>query len=65
MVADYWFYPEIFGETPGQGAYQAVWLAAESDRACAVCGAPSERLDPLDVPLRPPDAAELAALLGE
>lgn len=65
MVADYWFYPEIFGETPGQGAYQAVWLAAESDPACAVCGDPSERLDPLDVPLRPPDAAELAALLGE
>jgi proteasome lid subunit RPN8/RPN11 len=65
MVADYWFYPEVFGDTPGQGPYQAVWLAAASDPGCAVCGEPAGRVDPLDVPLRPPDRAELAALLGE
>jgi hypothetical protein len=65
MVPDYWFYPQVFGETPGQGAYQAVWLAAASDPACSVCGDPAARVDPLDVPLRPPDRAELSAMLGE
>jgi proteasome lid subunit RPN8/RPN11 len=65
MVADYWFYPEIFGDTPGQGPYQAVWLAAAPDTACSVCGEPAARVDPLDVPLRPPDRDDLAALLGE
>jgi len=65
MVPDYWFYPEVFGDTPGQGAYQGVWLAAASDPGCAVCGDLAARIDPLDVPLGPPDRAELAALLGE
>jgi hypothetical protein len=55
----------VFAETPGQGAYQSVWLAAASDPACSVCGDPAARVDPLDVPLRPPDRAELSALLGE
>jgi len=64
-VPDYWFYPEVFADTPGQGAYQAVWLASESDPACSVCGDPAARIDPLEVPLRPPGRAELSALLGE
>jgi molybdopterin/thiamine biosynthesis adenylyltransferase/proteasome lid subunit RPN8/RPN11 len=53
-VARYWFYPDVFGATAGQGAFQSVWLAPARDEGCAVCGDPEERLDPLLVPLRPP-----------
>lgn len=53
-VARYWFYPDVFGETAGQGAYQSVWLTPSRDEQCAVCGDADERLDPLQVPLRPP-----------
>jgi hypothetical protein len=61
-VPRYWFYPQIFGDTPGQGAYQAVWLTPVRSEECAVCGAPEGRVDPLDVPLRAPDRAAFAAL---
>jgi molybdopterin/thiamine biosynthesis adenylyltransferase len=53
-VARYWFYPDVFGATAGQGAFQTVWLTPSRDEQCAVCGDPEERLDPLQVPLRPP-----------
>jgi molybdopterin/thiamine biosynthesis adenylyltransferase len=53
-VPDYWFYPEVFGDAPGQGAYQSVWLAPARAEDCPVCGAPAERVDPLEVPLRAP-----------
>jgi molybdopterin/thiamine biosynthesis adenylyltransferase len=53
-VARYWFYPDVFGATAGQGAYQSVWLAPSRDEQCAVCGEPEERVDPLQVPLRSP-----------
>ena len=62
-VARYWFYPGIFRDVPGQGAYQAVWLAPVRREDCAVCGSPAGRVDPLEVPLRAPSREALAALL--
>jgi hypothetical protein len=60
MVPRYWFYPQLFAEVPGQGAYQGVWLAPERDEECPVCGRPGSRLDPLEVPLRTPRRAAFA-----
>ena len=60
MVPRYWFYPRIFGDTPGQGAYQAVWLTPSSDQECAVCGSPEHRIDPLEVPMRAPRLSSFA-----
>jgi molybdopterin/thiamine biosynthesis adenylyltransferase len=53
-VARYWFYPDVFGATAGQGAYQSIWLTPSRDPLCAVCGDLEERVDPLELPLRPP-----------
>jgi hypothetical protein len=64
-VPRYWFYPEIFRDVPGQGAYQAVWLSPVRQHGCAVCGPAGGRVDPLDVPLRAPSREALAALLDE
>jgi molybdopterin/thiamine biosynthesis adenylyltransferase len=61
-VPEYWFYPQVFGETPGQGAYQSVWLTPSRAPECPVCGDPANRVDPLDVPARPPRREALAAL---
>jgi molybdopterin/thiamine biosynthesis adenylyltransferase/proteasome lid subunit RPN8/RPN11 len=62
-VPGYWFYPRVFGETPGQGAYQSVWLTPRRSEDCPVCGPPGARIDPLRVPLRAPSRAALAKLL--
>lgn len=55
-VPRYWFYPAVFGDTAGQGAFQSVWLAPTRLPGCPVCGEPAERGDPLEVPLRTPPA---------
>lgn len=62
-VPRYWFYPALFGEVPGQAAFQSVWLTPASRPGCTVCGAPEHRVDPLEVPLRSPgrDAVLAAA----
>ena len=62
MVPRYWFYPRIFGDTAGQGAYQSVWLAPSSDEECPVCGAADHRVDPLEVPMRAPRLTAFAQL---
>lgn len=62
-VPGYWFYPRIFGDTPGQGAYQSVWLTPRRSPDCPVCGPPAARVDPLEVPLRPPGREAFARLL--
>ena len=62
-VPRYWFYPGIFRDVPGQGAYQAVWLSPVRSADCPVCGDPAGRSDPLGIPLRAPTREELAALL--
>jgi molybdopterin/thiamine biosynthesis adenylyltransferase len=38
MSPDYWIFPEIFKDTPGQYAYQGIWLTPEHDPGCPVCG---------------------------
>jgi molybdopterin/thiamine biosynthesis adenylyltransferase len=43
MAPDYWFFPSLFGDTPGQYAYQAAWITPEPDPACPVCGAQEHR----------------------
>jgi molybdopterin/thiamine biosynthesis adenylyltransferase len=63
-VPDYWFYPQVFGRTPGQGAYQSVWLTPRRSEDCPVCGPAEARVDPLQVPLRPPSRAAFSQLLG-
>lgn len=62
-VPGYWFYPEIFGDTPGQGAYQSVWLTPRPVADCPVCGEPAGRVDPLDVPLGTPPREAFGELL--
>jgi molybdopterin/thiamine biosynthesis adenylyltransferase/proteasome lid subunit RPN8/RPN11 len=64
-VPRYWFYPGIFRDVPGQGAFQAVWLSPVRREDCAVCGAAAGRIDPLAVPVRAPTRAALAALLDD
>ena len=62
-VPGYWFYPQVFGETPGQGAYQSVWLTPRRSEGCPVCGPASARCNPLSVPLRAPSRAAFAKVL--
>ena len=64
-VPGYWFYPQVFGDTPGQGAYQSVWLTPSPAPECPVCGDPDHRVDPLDAPARPPRREALAAALRD
>ncbi|WP_242342243.1 ThiF family adenylyltransferase [Anaeromyxobacter terrae] len=64
-VPGYWFYPQVFGDTPGQHAYQSVWLTPASRAECPVCGDPSYRVDPFEVPLRAPRASAFADVLRE
>lgn len=64
-VPRYWFYPRIFGDVPGQGAYQAVWLSPLRAEDCPVCGAAEARVDPCQVPLRTPTREALVAALRD
>ncbi|ABC82699.1 UBA/THIF-type NAD/FAD binding protein [Anaeromyxobacter dehalogenans 2CP-C] len=64
-VPGYWFYPQVFGDTPGQGAYQSVWLTPARAADCPVCGPPEARCDPLEVPRRAPDAEAIARALRD
>jgi molybdopterin/thiamine biosynthesis adenylyltransferase len=64
-VPRYWFYPRIFGEAAGQGAYQSVWLTPARRPSCPVCGDAQERVDPEDAPLRVPRTEALETLLGD
>jgi molybdopterin/thiamine biosynthesis adenylyltransferase/proteasome lid subunit RPN8/RPN11 len=65
MVPRYWFYPQVFGDTPGQRAYQSVWLTPASRPDCPVCGDPAGRVDPLEVPLRGPRREAFEDMLRE
>ena len=64
MVPRYWFYPRIFGDTPGQGAYQSVWLTPRAVPDCPVCGPAEARIDPLEVPLGTPPREAFDELMG-
>lgn len=65
MTPHFWFYPGIFGETPGQFAYQGVWLSFTSAPECPVCGNEEHREDPYDQPLAGPTRESLRDLAGE
>lgn len=63
MVPSYWFYPQIFGDTAGQFAYQSAWLSPVANEACPICGNVHERVNPLSLALRPPSAAAILAAI--
>ena len=42
MEPDYWFYPQILGDSSGQYAFQSIWLTASKLDNCNVCGQQSE-----------------------
>jgi molybdopterin/thiamine biosynthesis adenylyltransferase len=65
MVPNYWFYPHLFKDIPGQHAYQSVWLSPGRRPDCAVCGASSFRSSPLAVPLRGPQLNAIRQEIGE
>lgn len=47
MERNFWFYPKIFESVAGQLAFQSVWLSAESQLDCPVCGdAEAREADP-------------------
>lgn len=58
-VPEYWFYPQIFGETGGQYAYQSLWLTPTRRPECPVCGERETRVQPCDIPLRAPRLGDL------
>lgn len=62
-VADYGFFPKVFGDTPGQHAYQSVWLGAAGDPDCPVCG--TEPADPARIPDRGPSVSLLRPVAGD
>jgi len=64
MVPNYWFYPGVFGDTPGQYAYQSVWLTAKSREECPVCGSVHHRVDPRAIALQSVQADGIRAALN-
>lgn len=59
MDADYWFYPQIFGNTPGQYAYQSVWLTPQQQETCPVCGKSEHRNHPSESLIDTPKVSDL------
>ncbi|BAY84683.1 ThiF family protein [Calothrix parasitica NIES-267] len=62
MVPNYLFYPQVFGDTPGQYAYQSVWLKPQRHEECPVCGNIHNRVDPYTIPLQKPALSNIARL---
>lgn len=63
MKDQYWFYPHIFQEVPGQYAFQSVWLSPTRNEDCPVCGN-KERRTPLTLnPVRTPTLAGIRKAL--
>lgn len=48
MTPDWWFYPQIFADTPGQYAFQSIWITAEAQAGCPDCDPATEKSDPFD-----------------
>ncbi|GHU07798.1 hypothetical protein AGMMS50225_05300 [Betaproteobacteria bacterium] len=49
MEPNYYLFPKCFGDTPGQHAFQSVWVKAERNPQCSVCGNPEVREKPRGV----------------
>jgi hypothetical protein len=65
MSADYWFYPQLFGNTPGQYAYQSVWLTPQKQETCPVCGKTEHRRHPLQTVFQTPEISTLREQLTQ
>ena len=48
MEPDYWIFADVFEQTPGQHAFQSLWLQTSSQDDCPVCGDHSQESDPID-----------------
>ena len=53
MVPEYWVFPQVFADTPGQHGYQSMWLTVEGTNDCPFCGPDGERENPAHFPLSP------------
>ncbi|WP_432967579.1 ThiF family adenylyltransferase [Dactylosporangium sp. CA-233914] len=58
MVQRYELFRRVLGQTPGQYAFQSIWMSASPQRECPVCGEPEGRSDPL-APAAPPSTQQL------
>lgn len=47
---DFWFFPSLFGELPGQHAFQSVWLSVERSPECSTCGTDPSGLEEASLP---------------
>ena len=45
MEAEYWFYPQVFNGVGGQYGFQAVWVSADRQPDCPVCGEADHRIE--------------------
>ena len=63
MVPNYWFFPALFRDIPGQHAYQAVLAEVEGNPECPICG--EHPVDPVTVPLKAPSAAAFRKALAQ
>ena len=59
MAPDYWVFPTVFGDTPGQFGYQAMWFTVTSREDCTVCGEPAAQENPTRFPLALPRLSAL------
>ncbi len=65
MTPGYWLFGEVFQDVPGQYAYQSLWVNAQSNENCCVCGDRNLELDPIDEIATEVDVESLSAQLGD
>jgi molybdopterin/thiamine biosynthesis adenylyltransferase len=60
---DYWpaFFGTVFSNTPGQLAFQSVWVSAQSQDGCDVCGRRAGQEDPFPYVRPDPSISDLRA----
>lgn len=59
MTPNYWVFKEMLDSSPGQLAFQSIWVKVDSRPGCPICG--DARVDPYSVS-RAPTGADRAAL---
>ncbi|MFO1440262.1 MAG: ThiF family adenylyltransferase [Verrucomicrobiaceae bacterium] len=55
MEPEYWIFPHIFQNVPGQYAYQAAWFTVQARNNCTVCGSSEFRENPTTLPIGVPN----------
>ncbi|MEU7874372.1 ThiF family adenylyltransferase [Dactylosporangium sp. NPDC049140] len=53
MVPRYELFHRVLGRVPGQYAFQSIWMSAQPQPECPVCGEPAGRSTPLAAPAPP------------